>query len=56
MVFTATREEAIRKMKAYLCELLIDGIKTNIEDELKIISNPVFESGQYDTGFMEGMK
>ena len=54
MVFTGTREEAIRKMKAYLCELLIDGVKTNIEEELKIISNPVFESGNYDTSFMEG--
>ncbi|MBO8437119.1 MAG: acetyl-CoA carboxylase biotin carboxylase subunit, partial [Spirochaetes bacterium] len=56
MVFTGTREEAIRKMKAYLCELIIDGIKTNIEDELNIISDPVFESGRYDTGFMEGRK
>ena len=54
MVFTGTREEAIRKMKAYLCELLIDGVKTNIEEELKIISNPAFESGNYDTSFMEG--
>ncbi len=54
MVFTGAREEAIRKMKAYLCELLIDGIKTNIEEELEIISDPRFESGDYDTGFMEG--
>ena len=54
LVFTGTREEAIRKMKAYLCELLIDGIKTNIGDELEIISDPRFESGDYDTGFMEG--
>ena len=41
-------------MKAYLCELLIDGIRTNIEEELDIISDPRFESGRYDTGFMEG--
>ena len=54
MVFTGAREEAIRKMKAYLCELVIDGIKTNIEEELSIISDPRFESGRYDTGFMEG--
>lgn len=54
IVFTGTREEAIRKMKAYLCELLIDGIRTNIEEELDIISDPRFESGRYDTGFMEG--
>ena len=54
IVFTGTRDEAIRKMKAYLCELLIDGIKTNIEEELEIISDKRFESGHYDTGFMEG--
>ena len=54
IVFTATREEAIRKMKAYLCELVIDGVKTNIEEELSIIGDPRFESGRYDTGFMEG--
>ena len=54
MVFTVTREEVIRKMKAYLCELIIDGVKTNIEEELEIISDPRFESGDYDTSFMEG--
>ena len=54
MVFTGTREEVIRKMKAYLCELIIDGVKTNIEEELEIISDPRFESGDYDTSFMEG--
>lgn len=54
MVFTGTRDEAIRKMKAYLCELVIEGIRTNIEEELDIVSDPRFESGRYDTGFMEG--
>lgn len=53
MVYTRTREEAIRKMRAYLCELIIEGIETNINDELAIINDPRFISGDYDTAFME---
>ena len=38
IVFAKTREEALRKMRASLCELVIDGISTNrqlriVEDE-----------------------
>ena len=54
IVYTKTREESIRKMRAYLCELLIEGIETNIGDELRIISDPAFISGEYTTTFMEG--
>ena len=38
---------------AYLCELIIEGIETNINDELAIINDPRFISGDYDTAFME---
>lgn len=54
IVYTRTREESIRKMRAYLCELLIEGIDTNIGEELGIISDPAFLSGDYTTDFMEG--
>ena len=54
IVYTKTREESIRKMRAYLCELIIEGIDTNIGDELRIISDPSFISGGYTTDFMEG--
>lgn len=54
IVYTRTREESIRKMRAYLCELVIDGIDTNIGEELGIISDPAFLSGDYTTDFMEG--
>ena len=54
IVYTKTREEAIRKMKAYLCELVIDGIETNIDEELRILTNPDFISGDYDTSLLEG--
>ena len=43
----------MRKMRAYLCELVIDGVRTNIGEELLIVSNPRFSSGDYDTGFLE---
>ncbi len=53
IVYSNTREEAIRKMKAALCELVIMGFPTNIEEQLKIISDPEFMSGKYDLTLME---
>ena len=54
IVYAATREEALRKMKAALCELVIEGIPTNIEEQLRIISDPRFSSGNYDLTILEG--
>lgn len=54
IVYAGTREEAMRKMKAALCELVIDGIETNIEQQLTLISEEPFMTGQYDLTFMEG--
>ncbi len=48
-----TREEAIRKMKASLCELVVEGIPTNCDLQLEILSDPFFERGDYFTDFME---
>ncbi len=53
IVFAGTREEAIRKMLAALCELAIEGVPTNIEQQIDIISDPVFGSGDYNTAFMK---
>ena len=53
IVYAATREEALRKMRAALCELVIDGIETNIAEQLRIISDPRFASGAYDLTMME---
>ena len=52
IVHAGTREEAMRKMKAALCELVVDGIPTNIEEQLRIISDERFMSGNYDLTFM----
>lgn len=54
IVYAGTREEAMRKLKAALCELVIDGVETNIEEQLELVSDQLFISGQYDLTFMEG--
>ena len=54
IVFAHDREEAVRKMRTALCELVITGVKTNIEEQLQIISSDEFMSGGYDLTFMEG--
>lgn len=52
IVFAKTREETLRKMRAALCELVIDGIPTNIEEQLQIVEDDRFTSGNYDLTFM----
>ena len=52
VVYARTREEALRKMRASLCELVIDGISTNIEEQLQIVEDKRFASGNYDLTFM----
>ena len=51
IVYAKTREEALRKMRAALCELVIDGIPTNIEEQLRIVDDERFTSGNYDLAF-----
>ena len=53
IVYSGTREEAIRKMKASLCELVIDGIETNIDEQLQIVSSADFSGGTYDLTLLE---
>lgn len=52
IVHAGTREEALRKMRAALCELVIEGIATNIEEQLRVIDDDRFISGDYDLTFM----
>ncbi|MBQ8357796.1 MAG: acetyl-CoA carboxylase biotin carboxylase subunit [Clostridia bacterium] len=52
IVHAGVREEALRKMRAALCELVIEGIPTNIEEQLRIIGDERFVSGDYDLTFM----
>lgn len=52
IVYAKTREEALRKLCAALCELVIDGIQTNIEEQLHNIEDDRFISGNYDITFI----
>lgn len=48
-----TRNEAISKMKRALEETVIEGVDTNIDFLFKIIKNPDFIRGNFDTSFLE---
>jgi len=56
IVYSSTREEAIRKMQAALCELIIDGAKNNVEDQIEIVRDERFKKGDYYTDFMKNFK
>ncbi len=53
IVFAGTREEAIRKMQAALCELVIQGVETNIANQLDIIGDTRFQNGSYSLDFFK---
>ena len=46
------REDAINKMKWALSEFIVEGVDTNIEFQLEMITRPEFRSGTYDIGFL----
>ena len=53
IVFARDRTEAIRKMQAALCELVIEGVCTNAELSGDILAEPEFKSGEYCTNFLD---
>lgn len=56
IVYSSTREEAIRKMQSALCELVIDGVPNNIESQIDIVRDPDFKAGEYYTDFMKNRR
>jgi acetyl-CoA carboxylase biotin carboxylase subunit len=52
IVHAKTREEALRKMQAALCELVIEGVEHNSELQMEILSDESFRSGTYTTDFL----
>ena len=52
IVFAKSRDEAIRKMKAALCELIVEGIENNAEFQCELLSHPDFVSGEYTTDYI----
>ena len=53
ITFAPTRLECIKKMRVSLEELIIDGVKTNIEFHYLTLHNKTFIEGNYDTGFFD---
>lgn len=53
LVHQPTREEAIISMIRCLRELKVDGIKTSVPLQLKILEHPDFMDAKIDTGFVE---
>jgi acetyl-CoA carboxylase biotin carboxylase subunit len=49
IVAARTRNEAIRKMKAALCELIIEGVEHNSDLQMDILSCEEFDLGQHTT-------
>ena len=49
------RDHAISKMNASLSELRIDGIKTNINTQRRIINDRVFKSGNFGTAYYQSI-
>jgi acetyl-CoA carboxylase biotin carboxylase subunit len=47
------REEAITRLRRSLNEFVIEGIKTTIPFHRKLIDHKDFQSGNFDTGFLE---
>lgn len=53
IVWGATREEAIARMKRALSEFAIEGIRTTIPFHLKLLNHPKFVKGDFDIKFLE---
>ena len=52
VVFAKTREEAIRKLQAALCELVIEGVAHNSRMHMELLSDAEFKLGDYYTDFI----
>lgn len=53
VIYSGSREESLRKIKSALCELVIDGVPNNIEEQLDIVGSTAFSSGNYDLDFFK---
>ncbi|HIS00355.1 MAG TPA: acetyl-CoA carboxylase biotin carboxylase subunit [Candidatus Excrementavichristensenella intestinipullorum] len=54
IVHAPTRPEAIRKMRAALCEMVIEGVEHTGWMQADLTGEPAFEDGSYTTSFLNG--
>ena len=50
------RDEAIRKMRSALGEVIIEGIDTNVDYQYEILNNPDYIAGNIDIEFIEELE
>lgn len=53
IVWGKTRDEAIRKMKSALGEVIIEGVDTNVDYQYEILNHPDFAEGRTDIEFID---
>jgi acetyl-CoA carboxylase biotin carboxylase subunit len=53
IVHAPTREEAIARMRRALGEFIIEGIHTTIPFHIKLMEHEKFQSGEFNTKFLE---
>lgn len=56
IVWGKNRDAAIMRGKRALSEFIVEGIKTTIPFHLKVLEDPKFKSGNFDTSFLETFK
>ncbi len=56
IVRARTRDLAIKKMRRALGEFVIEGVHTTIPFHLKLMDDPRFQAGTFDTHFLETFK
>ncbi len=56
IVHGSTRKDAIAKMRSVLGEVIIEGIDTNIDYQYEIMNNQVYQSGDFNIGFIENLQ
>jgi len=56
IVSAKTREDAIRKMQAALCEMVIEGVSHNAQMHIDLLCEPVFIEGGYTTDYLTNRK
>ena len=52
IVWSSERDKAIRKMKAALCELIIEGVTNNVELQYELMDTLEFDTSIYTTDFV----
>ncbi len=56
LTYGRNRNEGLDRMNRVLRELVVEGIETNRDEQLRIINDPVFRSGKFGTSFLETIK